>query len=196
MSSKLESKYEDIKKQHKKALCRTAAEVVLGSSVIRVFNQGTKVALLPILKEIDFDHLIEIKNPEEFKKWFEEELDKIAREVKKKNENNDRIQPGYKWGHTAKILNLMIREIVLNSRYFNDVEVKRIKYYLYAPIDSKIITFLKNSDVKLDFQYIKQIDTSEKFYSVQEELGKAADKIKVPRVFIDDIWSERPLKNK
>jgi len=43
----------------------------------------------------------------------------------------------------------------------------------------------------LPFKAIKEIDTTEKFYDVQELLGEAAAKVGVPRVWFDDNWGDR-----
>lgn len=39
---------------------------------------------------------------------------------------------------------------------------------------------------------IKEIDSAEKFFGVQDSLGEAAKKARVPRIWFDDIWGMRP----
>jgi hypothetical protein len=41
------------------------------------------------------------------------------------------------------------------------------------------------------FRSIKEIDSSGKFYDVQNALGEAARSIGVPRVWFDDNWGQR-----
>jgi len=188
---KLEKEFERINLNHHKALKATAARVVLGSSVIRVFKEGTKKKLMPVLVRIRIDELFKVKNQKQFKLWFGKELNKVAVAVRKTNRSNDRIYPGYKWGHSTKILTLYIREMVLNSRYFNDSQVKRISNWLYTPIDSIAIKRLWKLDIKLPFNNIKEIRTSTMFYGIQDMLVKAARKVNVPRVWFDDNWGDR-----
>ena len=188
---KLELEFNRIKQTHKKALRHRAARVVLGSSVVRVFRAGTKGKLLPLLSVIKIDSFKRLRHQADFKLWFEKALSKLASAIKACNHNNSRIQPGYKWGHAAKVLTLYIREIVLNSRYFSDHEVRRIQKWLYVPIDGILIRRLQKLDVTLAFDRIKEIDTAEKFFWIQEQLEIAAKKTGVPKVWFDDNWGDR-----
>ena len=188
---KLEREFERIKLNHHDALKATAARVVLGSSVIRVFEKGTKKKLMTVLSRIKVAKLSKIRNQGEFKLWFEKELNKVAVTVRKTNRANRRIYPGYKWGHSTKILTLYIREMVLKSRFFDDNQVKHITNWLYIPIDSIAIKRLRKLGVKLPFNNIKEISTAKMFYGTQEILAKAATKTNVPRIWFDDNWGDR-----
>lgn len=188
---KLEREFERIKLDHHEALKATAARVVLGSSVIRVFEKGTKKKLMTVLARIRIDGLYKVRNQQQFKLWFEKELNKVAVAVRKTNRANCRIYPGYKWGHSTKVLTLYIREMVLKSRHFNDNQVKRISSWLYIPIDSIAIKRLRKLGVKLPFNNIKEICTSKMFYGTQDILAKAAIKANVPRIWFDDNWGDR-----
>lgn len=188
---KLEKEFERIKYSHRKALETTAARVVLGPSVIRVFEKGTKKRLMPVLAKVRIDELYNVMNQQQFKLWFEKELNRIAAAVRETNRDNHRINPGHKWGHSTKILTLYIREMVLKSRYFNDTQVKRISSWLYIPIDSIAIKRLRKLGVKLPFNNIKELRTSKIFYDTQDILAKAAAKANVPRIWFDDNWGDR-----
>jgi hypothetical protein len=118
-------------------------------------------------------------------------MGKVAEVIKRLNGENPKIFPGYLWGHSTKVLTLYVREIVLNSRYFTDRQVEQMSCWLYTPIDSIIIKRLLDRGAQLSFRSIKQIDTAEKFYSVQELLGEAAAQVGVPRVWFDDNWGDR-----
>jgi hypothetical protein len=187
----LKHEYERIKEKHLLAIRRTAARLVPGSSVIRVFEKGTKKKLLPVLAKVEIETLKTLAGPEQFKLWFERELNRVARAIKRQNPKNKRIHPGYKWGHATKILTLLICELVLNSRYFSDDEVERISPWLYAPIDSIVMGRLKRLGVHLPFTRLREIDSAEKFYGVQELLRNPAADVGVPRAWFDDNWSER-----
>ncbi|MHB9075662.1 MAG: hypothetical protein ACYC6G_19325 [Desulfobaccales bacterium] len=185
------TEFERIKKDHKQALRRTGARVVLGSSVIRVFQTGTKERLLLLLSGIPVEEMPSINGQKEFRSWFEHWLDVLAQEIKKLNPDNSRIHPGYKWGHATKILTLYIREIVLNSRYFTDAQVQIVAPWLYIPIDNIAMQRLAKLGYPLPFKSIKEIDTPGKFYEVQDLLSQAADEVGVPRIWFDDNWGDR-----
>jgi len=146
---------------------------------------------MPVLVNIPIDEIVGFDNQDEFKTWFEYWLKILAKEILRQNSNNEKIHPGYKWGHSTKILILYIRELVINTRYFPDATVNRISGLLYVPIDSVVINRLKNLGYHLPFLKIKEIDTAIKFYSVQDLLGKAAASKGVPRIWFDDNWGDR-----
>ena len=104
---------------------------------------------------------------------------------------NSRIHPGYKWGHSTKVLSLFIREIVLCSRYFDDRLTDRLAPLLYIPIDGVVIDHVRRLGVPLSLRKIKHIDSAEKFFGVRDLLGEAATRAGVPRVWLDDVWTER-----
>ena len=78
----LHTEFIRIKKNHLEALRNTSARTVLGSSVIRVFQKGTKDQLVNALLRINVDQLNSIKTQNKFQKWFESELSKLARIIK------------------------------------------------------------------------------------------------------------------
>jgi hypothetical protein len=191
--TRLEQEFIRIKNEHKKALLKTSARVVLGSSVIRVFREGTSDLLRPALENIPVDDLLTINNQEEYKIWFEPHLKKLAEQIKSNNPERDKpnIYPGYQWGHAAKVLNLFLREIVEYKRYFSNKEASRIRQWLYMPIDRIIIERLQKLGIRLPFKQIKGIDTAEKFYSTQDLLNRAARAAETPRIWFDDVWGDR-----
>lgn len=167
------------------------ARVTLGGSVIRVFEPGTKSDLLLALANLPIDDLPDISDVE-FKHWFECQLAVIAKCINKRNKNNTRVQPGYKWGHATKVLTIYLREMVSHSRYFGDADAQRIEHLLYCPIDRITIASLKAVGHRpTGFERIKEIDTPRKFYGVQELLGRVAKQLDVPRVWFDDGWGDR-----
>ncbi len=91
---KLEREFERIKLDHHEALKATAARVVLGSSVIRVFEKGTKKKLMPVVARVRIDGLYNVINQQQFKLWFEKELNRIASAVRETNRNNLRTNAG------------------------------------------------------------------------------------------------------
>lgn len=188
--SSLLSEFKRIGSEHKSLVAQHASQVVLGASVMRVFAPQTKNDLLPLLPVLPLSELGEISNQESFEKWFGQQLNRIAQRIMLKNRDNPRVNPGYKWGHGTKILNLYLREIVLNSRYFDDPTTRKISPFLYVPIDSKIMKKMRKLGIKLPFNKIKEINTKQQFMQVQQILGDAAAEAQVPRIWFDYIWGE------
>jgi hypothetical protein len=146
---------------------------------------------LAALGRVQIDLLARLTSEGQFTAWYEKELRRIAAAIRRKNKRNHRIHPGYKWGHATKVLNLFVREIVLQSRYFTDRQTVRLSRWLYTPVDSVVIRRLREMGLRPQFRNIKSIDTSRKFYAVQQWLRKAAKPVGVPAVWFDDNWGDR-----
>ena len=177
--------------QHSDALVQRAARVVLGPSVLRVFRPGTSVPLRKALGRIDVAQLAGVRSANAFRLWYEAELDRIGRVIKNTNASNPRIQPGYKWGHAAKVLSLFVRELVLSSRRFPDAVAQRLERWLYVPIDRIALRHLKRAGLTHLGIAIKDIDSARKFHAIQDALAGAAKRANVPRIWFDDLWLER-----
>jgi hypothetical protein len=191
MVASLNDEFRRIKGQHQEALKKTIARVVLGPSVMRVYAKGTRDALLPLLPTLDVDAITQFKSQEEFSEWFDGHVERIAKTIDRHNRRNTRIRPGLKWGHATKIMALYVRDLVLSSRYFSDTDAAKVSAFLYVPIDSVVINRLRKLGVRQPFTKIKEIDTREKFYAVQEALASAALNHRIPRVWFDDNWGDR-----
>ena len=191
MVAVLNDEFRRIKEQHPEALKKTIARVVLGPSVMRVYAKGTRDALLPLLPKLDVDTITQFKNQEQFSAWFDEHVGRIAKVIDQHNPRNTRIRPGLKWGHATKIMALYVRDLVLSSRYFSYTAAAKVSAFLHVPVDSVVIGRLRELGVQQPFTKIKEIDTREKFYRVQEGLASAALTHNIPRVWFDDNWGDR-----
>lgn len=185
--------YRRINKHHWETERRFFAYLNLPGSILRVFKPGTKQKLFDALIKVDIKELRAIRSQEKFRAYFERNLNHVARVISKTNRGNNRVYPGYKWGHGAKILCLFLRDTVLHSRYFSDSNAERLSNYLYVPIDSVVIYKLwKLGYVPFkEIEHIKEIDSSKKFYDLQNALGEASSQVGIPRIWFDDNWAER-----
>ena len=191
MTMKLDERFGQIATEHKASIKRRCARITLGSSVVRVFEKNTKVDLLVALNGIPVGQLLHLRTPTSFQKWFKDKLGVVAGVIQKRNHGNGRLGKGLKWGHASKVLCLFLRELVECSHYFADDEARRIAELLYVPIDSVIIGRLREDEVPLTFDRIRGIGTEKAFFDVQKELGKAAHKTGVSRIWYDDAWAAR-----
>lgn len=183
--------FRTIRGAHANAVVGRAARVVLAPSVVRVFRKKTNDRLRAALAKIDASELAAMRAADEFERWYETRLDGLARLIKATNARNERILPGYKWGHAAKVLSLFVGELVLHSRYFPDAVVRRLAPWLYAPIDRTALKHLRRLGLTGLGRGIKDIDSRAKFQTIQRALGCAAQRAGVPRVWFDDMWLRR-----
>ncbi len=187
----IKKEFRRLKKHHREAIRTKFTRLTIGPSEGRVFKKGSKEQIWPILKQIPVDEIVQLQSEQDYKKWFEKHLDVLAKKIAKTNKGNKRIYPGYKWGHATKVLCIYLRDIITNEEYFRQNDRKRVKDWLYCPIDSQVMNALKRCGIDLRFEKIKDIDTPQKFYTVQNILGQAANEIRVPRVWFDDNWVDR-----
>ncbi len=188
--NKLDAEFVRIHDCHRDAMRMRMARSVLGASVIRVFAPDTKAGLQKTLYAVPIDDLLDVGQLG-FRQWYEEQLERVAVEIRIRNSDNSRLLPGLKWGHSSKVLYLYLVGLVEQSRYFSDKDCRKIAPWLYVPIDGVVIDRLRKLGVQLPFRKIREIDTSEKFYSVQDHLHEAASKIDIPRIWFDDNWADR-----
>ncbi len=190
-TSDLEDEFERIAAGHRAAHRARAARVVLGPSVVRVFAAGTKPGLQARLEQIPVDDLLTIVDADGFRTWYEEQLQSVATEIRKRDAKRARILPGIKWGHSAKVLSLFLRDLVEQCRYFTDAESRAIVPWLHVPVDSLVMKRLRRCGVALPVQQIKEIATAKQFYAIQDCLEAAAQRAGIPRVWFDDNWAKR-----
>lgn len=167
-----------------------SARSATGASVIRVFAGDTKPGLLQRLLDLPAEEISSLQSKDEFEQWFEVQLRKISNTLEKRNRTNQRVQPGLKWGHGAKVLAIYLRSLVLHSRYFPDQVVARVTPWLFVPVDGLLIKKLKVFGVKPPFTKIREIATRQDFYFVQNLLAKSCPS-GVARVVFDDSWADR-----
>ena len=188
MNAKLVDKFEELGQNRKHGIQERQARVTLGASVMRVFAGGTDDKVRPVLGKIRLDGLPKMRGQQQYRRWFEKQLERVAKAIYSLNRTRSAVNPGYKWGHAAKILNLFMDGIVRQSRYFTDKEAKRIEPWLYVPLDSRVMGALNACDVDTPTR-IRKIASSKTFYRIQDEMGEAAACAGVSRILFDDVWA-------
>ena len=195
----LEKKFQIIKeKGEKRLIIERVAKVCFSASTGRVFpkaqSKNEKSAndmIKEVLITIDVDNLLSIETEEAFKEWFKKNLDLVTDIIPTKNSHGENLSDGTRrWGYAAKILCLYLRDIVEHCRYFNPEQAQKARQWLYCPIDKKVMDKMRQCGENLSFKKIKEIDTEDLFYDVQKRLGEAADKVGVPRIWFDYVWSD------
>jgi len=190
-SAGLADEFARIRDDHRAAIVRTVARMTLLPSVTRVFEKGTTKPLTGSLLSLPVDELPELSDQADYRSWFEAALDSIAVTILERNPRGpwSSIHPGYKWGHGTKVLSLFVRNLVLCSRYFTEEEARRIEWWLYCPIDGRVMDRLREVGFDPGVNLIRTIDKAT-FWRVQDCLSAAANKAGIPRVWFDDVWSE------
>jgi hypothetical protein len=176
---------------HRDAIIRTTARMTALPSVTRVFADGTAAALRDVLARLPYDELPSLTDGLDYRTWFEAALQDVGATILRLNppERRRSVQPGFKWGHGAKVLSLLVRNLVLCSRYFDDETTRRLEPWLYCPIDGIVMQSLRAAGIDPGVTRINQIGEAD-FWRIQDMLLAAASRAGVPVVWFDDVWSE------
>src|SRR5437764_1309744 len=106
-----------MKRNHREALRKRVARIAFGPSVGRVFKKKCRAHIVKALLRVDVTRLERLGSKAAYERWFRGELFRLARIVDRNNRGNSKIYPGYRWGHSAKILNIFVRDLI-QSPYF------------------------------------------------------------------------------
>jgi hypothetical protein len=94
-----------------------------------------------------------------------------------------------RWAYFAKLLNIIIYEIVSNRELFSDVDWRRIQHFLHIPIDSSVIDHVTEIDSR--FPRITRLKgmTKKSYLDVQKFIRHVAAKNKVPPIWFEAAWT-------
>jgi hypothetical protein len=190
VTEELVSKFRQLEKDERQGIVVRTARVVLGTSVIRVFEKQTTEDLFAALKQIPVERLAKCQTQAKFDEFFFDALELVDKAILKKNRNRKSVGNGHKWGQGIKVLCLFLRDLVRYSSYFEPRTAKRIEQFLYVPIDSIVMKHLRACKIPLKPSAIKDIDSLGEFRAIQDVLTQAAEKANVARILFDEVWSE------
>lgn len=188
---KLNDEFERIKANHSDAMRARAASAATGSSVIRTFVAGTKPGLKRALLGLPVAGLPGAVRAGRFDAWHEEQAKRVAEELRVRNADHPRVNPGIQWGHATKVLNIYLRELVDAPGHYPARVAEEIRPHLHVPIDRVVINRLVELGVWVPSRSIKGIANREMYRTFQQTIKEAADTVGVPPVWFDDNWAER-----
>lgn len=174
---------------YKDAVKKRIAKIVLGASVIRVFEEDTKAALMDCLNKLDIHSLTLIKTEKEYDKWHIKQVNYVYNALLRKNKIKYRGElVGLKWGHATKIFNLFIGHLYHYSPYFNERSNIEAHKYFHIPLDSKVFSSLKKIGITVP-STIKSLNEIQ-YIEIQQILRRAAYKTgSDPLRFDDYAWA-------
>jgi hypothetical protein len=94
-----------------------------------------------------------------------------------------------RWAYVAKLLNIVIYEIVSNRELFSDTDWRRIQHFLHIPIDSSVIEYVTAIDA--NFPRIKRLKgmTKRSYLEIQRFVREVAAKNAVPPIWFEAAWT-------
>jgi len=185
------AKYDEIKNAHNDCVIEKSATVILGPSIIRVFDKKTKDNIVNALKHISIESLKKVtKSRNLFKKWFIDNSLKVNKSLK----SRDMDPRSKRWAHATKITSIYLRDLISRyGRYLTRREYDRIEKMLYVPLDKIVLTGLNKLCSTCNYRSklpksMSELKGKKQFFRIQDCLFYHASKISMPAIWLDDIW--------
>ncbi len=154
-------------------------------SMTRLFPKGTihglQEELFRLLKPSD---LARIQTREEYDNWLMQIVELNC--WGKYSRHGLDIE---RWAYFAKVVNIIVYEIVSNRDLFSEMDWKRIQPFLHIPIDKTVMNHLTQIDSNFPSPDVLKGMTKEKYWQIQEEIRKLANTYGVPPIWFEAAWS-------
>ena len=172
--------------QHREALIRRRLKfVVEKGAMARLFKQGTNSELQQELyHRLDISLISKISTREEYDAWLIKtiELDCCAKYSRIGIEND-------RWGYFAKLINIVIYEIVSNRELFAEEDWMRIRPFLHIPIDGNVNYHLYRIDPSFPIFVTLKYMSKQEYIDFQKQVRKLGEKYDLPPIWFEAAWS-------
>ena len=173
-------------KRHSEALLRRRIKfVVEKGAMARLFTKGTHKSL----KNKLFQHIVpnaiaKCQTLDKFDSWL---IGKIKLHCwNRYSRNGIKID---RWSYFAKLINIIVYEIVSNRELFLEKDWIRIKWFLHLPIDNKVISELTKYDSNFPKIHILKGMTECQYLDIQTNARRIAYNFNKPTIWFEDAWS-------
>lgn len=172
-------------KHHDALIRRRIKFVAEKGAMARLFRMGTNAALQEeLFRRLKLSELSRIQTRKEYDDWHTRtvELD-CWQNYSRNGLHVDR------WAYFAKLINIVVYEIVSNHELFTETDWKRIRPFLHIPIDSTVMNDLTRIDPTFPSIFTLKGMTKEEYWHVQEAVRKLAENYGVPPIWFEAAWS-------
>jgi transcriptional regulator with XRE-family HTH domain len=171
---------------HREALRRRRIKfVVEKGAMARLFRKGTTKKLqAELFRRLIPTRIAGLDTVEKFDKWLCETVESACW--------SDYSQGGIeevRWAYFAKLVNIVVYEIVANRELFKESDWERIHTFLHVPIDSTVNHCLFELDSQ--FPVIEKLKglSKEKYFEVQHAIRRLAERHKVSPIWFEAAYS-------
>lgn len=159
--------------------------VVEKGAMARLFKQGTHGDLQEAVRQrIDLNELKSLYTQPGFDAWHRH----IVLHECWAHFTSRRIEE-VRWGHFAKLINIVLYELVANNEIMTYEQAERLRAFLHVPIDQKVLNLLRSltEDVRLPRKLLGMEEAEYK--AIQETIREEAGKIGIPAIWFEDAYS-------
>jgi len=174
-------------REHQNALVKRRIKfVVEKGAMARLFKKGmTKKLQQELFLRLKLNQLSSINDQERFDKYIKNIVCLKCWAKYTGSSIND-----VRWAHFAKLLNIVIYELVSNREIFKERDWKSLHRLLHIPIDSIVTEHI--SKIETSFQKINKLKgmSENKYWEIQYEVRRIARKNKVHPIWFEAAWSD------
>ncbi|MFQ5714927.1 MAG: hypothetical protein ACE5GU_12925 [Candidatus Scalinduaceae bacterium] len=94
-----------------------------------------------------------------------------------------------RWAYFAKLINIVVYEIVTNRELFGDADWQRLQHFLHIPIDGTVKYHL--SQIDPNFPIVKRLKgmSKEQYLRIQNAVRQLSDSHHLPPIWFEAVWS-------
>jgi hypothetical protein len=172
--------------QHLDALVRRRIKfVVEKGAMARLFRAGKHQALQEeLFQKLKPSQLASIRTRVDYDSWF---VRTIESDNWKRFSRNGLAKD--RWAYFAKLVNIIVYEIVSNRELFDETAWKRLQPFLHIPVDTIVLRHL--CGMERTFPNVKRLKgmSKETYLELQSATRRLARKYKVPPIWFEAAWS-------
>lgn len=174
------------REQHHNSLIRRRIKfVVEKGAMARLFKKGSNLGLQEdLFSRIRPTELATIKTQQEYDDWliFLVEQDCWSRFSRNGIEQD-------RWGYFAKLINIIIYEIISNRELFAEGDWLRLRPLLHVPLDWTVTYHLNQIDSEIPALAMLKGMSKETYLTVQKLIRELAIKCSLPPIWFEAAYS-------
>ena len=170
---------------HKDALVKRRIKfVVEKGAMARLFKAGTSSALQKeLIRKLKPSSIAKLQSRDEYDNWLLELVEDNCWEQYSRNGlSEDR------WAYFAKLINIVIYEIVSNRELLSESDWQRLHPWLHLPLDSNVFFSLQKIDPAVPATWMLKGMTRQQYWSMQNAARKLAEQYDIPPIWFEDAW--------
>ena len=94
-----------------------------------------------------------------------------------------------RWAYFAKLINIILYEVVSNRELFCDSDWRRLQSWLHLPLDSTVFDRLRSLDPGFPVPPVLKGMTEEQYRCVQRAARELASKFEIPPIWFEDAYA-------
>lgn len=171
---------------HRDALLRRRIKfVVEKGAMARLFKADTNPALQEeLFRRLKTPKMASLLSCEEYDAW----LLSLIREDCWRRYSRSGLERD-RWAYFAKLLNIVIYEIVSNRELFSEADWLRLRPCLHIPLDSNVFWGLTQFDPSFPARWILKGMTEKEYLQMQMAVRELASRHGVPPIWFEDAWT-------